>query len=293
MIKAIIIDDEPLARLIVQEYLQAYPEITVVAECCDGFEGIKAIQQFHPDLLFLDIQMPKINGFEMLELVEEPPAVIFTTAFDEYAIRAFETHAVDYLLKPFNKQRFDKAIRKWMEQYALTRAATGSGTPVPGTASTPADAPSPESKEGTQPAAASDSSDGSSSARPGPAANTRALLETAGHSPLQQHRVVVKTGGKIKIIPVEDIHYLEASDDYVKIHTHNGAFLKNKTMSYFEQTLDSSQFVRTHRSYILNVQQVTRIDPYEKDSHLCILQSGAQVPVSKAGYVKLKAVLGL
>lgn len=292
MIKAIIIDDEPLARLIVQEYLQAYPEITVVAECCDGFEGIKAIQQFHPDLLFLDIQMPKINGFEMLELVEDPPAVIFTTAFDEYAIRAFETHAVDYLLKPFNKQRFDKAIRKWMDQYALTRAAAGSATPAPGSASTPAgpvindttaqDSPEPQaSPESTQ------------SAGPNSRDNTRALLETAGHSPLQQHRVVVKTGGKIKIIPVEDIHYLEASDDYVKIHTHNGAFLKNKTMSYFEQTLDSSQFVRTHRSYILNVQQVTRIDPYEKDSHLCILQSGAQVPVSKAGYVKLKAVLGL
>jgi two-component system LytT family response regulator len=124
-------------------------------------------------------------------------------------------------------------------------------------------------------------------------ANTRALLETAAQSPAQQSRVVVKTGGKIKIIPVEDIHYLEASDDYVKIHTHNGAFLKNKTMNYFEQVLDGTQFVRTHRSYILNIQQVTRIDPYEKDGHLCILQSGAQVPVSKAGYVKLKAVLGL
>ncbi|HEX9509851.1 MAG TPA: LytTR family transcriptional regulator DNA-binding domain-containing protein [Puia sp.] len=294
MIKAIIIDDEPLARLIVQEYLQAYPEITVVQECTDGFEGIKAIQQYHPDLLFLDIQMPKINGFEMLELVEEPPAVIFTTAFDEYAIRAFEAHAVDYLLKPFNKQRFDKAIRKWLDQHALTQAAVppatqtipgaqgspdaaGSGTSIePGSATRPSTEPAPSSRP------TADTRE-----------NTRALLETAAHSPLQQHRVVVKTGGKIKIIPVEDIHYLEASDDYVKIHTHNGAFLKNKTMSYFEQVLDGSQFVRTHRSYILNVQQVTRIDPYEKDSHLCILQSGAQVPVSKAGYVKLKAVLGL
>ncbi len=265
MIKAIIIDDEPLARLIVQEYLQAYPEITVVQECFDGFEGIKAIQQHHPDLIFLDIQMPKINGFEMLELIEEPPAVIFTTAFDEYAIRAFEAHAVDYLLKPFNKQRFEKAIRKWLDQHAGPPQQTHAG---PGTANS---SPAPNhSRE-----------------------NTRALLETASHSPSQQHRIVVKTGGKIKIIPVEDIHYLEASDDYVKIHTHNGAFLKNKTMSYFEQVLDNTQFVRTHRSYILNVQQVTRIDPYEKDSHLCILQSGAQVPVSKAGYVKLRAVLGL
>jgi len=278
MIKAIIIDDEPLARMIVQEYLQSYPEITVVQECGDGFEGIKAIQQHHPDLIFLDIQMPKINGFEMLELVEEPPAVIFTTAFDEYAIRAFENHAVDYLLKPFNKQRFDKAVRKWLDQYAAAQAAANAqGAAAPsgaGSSAAPGDA-------------SGDSTTVSSGNK------TRELLESASHSPSQQQRVVVKTGGKIKIIPVEDIHYLEASDDYVKIHTHNGAFLKNKTMNYFEQVLDPSQFVRTHRSYILNVQQVTRIDPYEKDSHLCILQSGASVPVSKSGYVKLKAVLGL
>jgi two-component system, LytTR family, response regulator len=245
MIQAIIIDDEPLARLIIQEYLQSYPQINVAQECQDGFEGIKAIQQHKPDLIFLDIQMPKINGFEMLELIEEPPAVIFTTAFDEYAIRAFESHAVDYLLKPFDKQRFDKAMQKWLDQ------------------------------------------------RPAGAPNTQALLETVAASPSQNRRVVVKTGGKIKIIPVEDIHYLEASDDYVKIHTRNGVFLKNKTMGYFEQTLDGAVFVRTHRSYILNIQQVTRIDPYEKDGHLCVLQSGAQVPVSKSGYTKLKEVLGL
>jgi len=263
-IKAIIIDDEPLARMIVREYLETYPEVSIVQECSDGFEGIKAIQQHHPDLLFLDIQMPKINGFEMLELVEEPPAVIFTTAFDEYAIKAFENHAVDYLLKPFNKERFDKALRKWMDgrPVAATRAAAAS--------SATADAE-------TLPAAGS----------------TEGLLETAAQSPTQQHRIVVKTGGKIKIIPLEDIHFLEAADDYVKIHTHQGAFLKNRTMSYFERALDPTLFVRTHRSYILNIQQVTRIDPYEKDSHLCILQSGAQVPVSKAGYVKLKTVLGL
>ncbi|MBS1662560.1 MAG: LytTR family transcriptional regulator DNA-binding domain-containing protein [Bacteroidetes bacterium] len=248
MIKTIIIDDEPLARMIVKEYLQSYSsEIEIVAECSDGFEGIKAIQQHHPDLIFLDIQMPKINGFEMLELVETPPAVIFTTAFDEYAIKAFENHAVDYLLKPFNKERFDKSLRKWIDNRPAIPTTT----------------------------------------------NTEALLETAAESPSQQQRIVVKTGGKIKIIPIEDIHYLEAADDYVKIHTHGGAFLKNRTMSYFEKNLDPNQFVRTHRSYILNIQQVTRIDPYEKDSHLCILQSGAQVPVSKAGYVKLKSVLGL
>jgi two-component system, LytTR family, response regulator len=263
-ITAIIIDDEPLARLIVQEYLQSHDNITVLQECNDGFEGIKAIQQHHPDLIFLDIQMPKINGFEMLELVEDPPAVIFTTAFDEYAIRAFETHAVDYLLKPFSKDRFDKALRKWMDQYVPA--------PVPVPDAVPAPNPIPVDPR---------------------AAAQQSLLETAAESPAQQQRIVVKTGGKIKIIPLEDVHYLEASDDYVKIHTHNGAFLKNRTMGYFEQVLDPNRFVRTHRSYIINVQQVTRIEPYEKDGHLCILSSGAQVPVSKAGYVKLKSVLGL
>src|SRR5579871_4138273 len=156
--KVLIIDDEPLARIIVKEYLQAYPQIEIAQECNDGFEGIKAIQQHHPDLIFLDIQMPKINGFEMLELVENPPAVIFTTAFDEYAIRAFESHAVDYLLKPFNKERFDKAVRKWLDQRAAAPSAA--------------------------PAAAADES----------------LFETAAQSPTQQQRVVVKTGGKIKII---------------------------------------------------------------------------------------------
>jgi two-component system LytT family response regulator len=203
--------------------------------------------------------MPKINGFEMLELIEEPPAVIFTTAFDEYAIRAFESHAIDYLLKPFNKERFDKAMHKWLERH---------GAPA-----------TPESGKANGDNIRTEA--------------TQALLETAAQSPAQHHRIVVKTNAKIRIIPVGEINYLEAADDYVKIHTRNGSFLKNKTMNYFEQVLDSSQFVRTHRSYILNIQQVTRIDPYEKDGHLCILQSGAQVPVSKSGYVKLKEVLGL
>ncbi len=245
MSKIIIIDDEPLARSIVKEYLQKHPELEIAQECNDGFEGVKAIQQYEPDLIFLDIQMPKINGFEMLELLDQPPAVIFTTAFDEYAIKAFEAHAVDYLLKPFNQERFDKAIQKWKEQ------ATSSQK------------------------------------------NTNELLETASQSPVQSQRIVVKTGSKIKIIPVHDVYFLEAADDYVKVHTQEGRFLKNKTMSHFEKTLDGQQFVRSHRSYIVNVQQITRIDPYEKDNHIAILKSGAKVPVSRNGYAKLRTVLGL
>jgi len=243
--KIIIVDDEPLARSIVREYLQKYPELEIVQECSDGFEGVKAIQQHQPDLIFLDIQMPKINGFEMLELLDERPAVIFTTAFDEYAIRAFEAHAIDYLLKPFNQERFDKAIQKWRDQAG------------------------------------------------GAQKNTNELLETASQSPSQSQRVVVKTGSKIKIIPAQDIFFLEAADDYVKVHTQEGSFLKNKTMNHFEKTLDPQQFVRSHRSYIVNVQQITRIDPYEKDNHIAILKSGGRVPVSRNGYAKLRAVLGL
>jgi len=247
MIKAIIIDDEPLARSVVKEYLQDYAQVTIVAECNDGFEGVKAIAAHKAQLIFLDIQMPKINGFEMLELIEQPPAIIFTTAFDEYALKAFETHAIDYLLKPFSKERFNKAVDKWLAQQNNT-----------------------EQQQKTQ-----------------------ALLENSSISPAQQERIVVKTAGKIKIIPVHDIHYIEAADDYVKIYTTEGCFLKNKTMSYFNETLDGSQFVRTHRSYMLNVQEVTRIEPYEKESWLAILRLGSKVPVSKTGYAKLRAVLGL
>jgi two-component system LytT family response regulator len=246
MKKAIIIDDEPLARSVIKEYLLAHPQIQVLHECNDGFEGIKAIMQHQPDVIFLDIQMPKINGFEMLELVEQRPAVIFTTAFDEYAIKAFESHAVDYLLKPFSQERFDKAIEKLLDRES-----------------------------------------------PAIATNTQALLEEVAQSPQQNQRIVVKIGNKIKIIPIDEVHYLEAADDYVKIHTKEGAFLKNKTMSHFEKLLNAQQFVRTHRSYIVNVQLVTRIDPYEKESYMAQLKTGAQVPVSKSGYAKLKNVLGI
>ena len=241
--KAIIIDDEPLARSLVKEYLQAYKNIELVEECNDGFEGVKAIQQHNPDIIFLDIQMPKINGFEMLELIDNPPHVIFTTAFEEYAVKAFETYALDYLLKPFSKERFDKCIQKLLQQKS----------PI----------------------------------------QTEALLETAAQSPVQNNRIVVKDGGKIKIIPVGQVQYLEAADDYVKIRISEGCFLKKKTMQYFEQLLQPHHFVRIHRSFIINTQLITRIDPYEKESHLVLLTSGAKLPVSKAGYLKLKEMLGI
>ena len=244
MYKAILIDDEPLARQLIRSLLQPYTQISIVAECGDGFEGFKAIQELAPDLIFLDIQMPRLNGFEMLELLDNPPAVIFTTAFDEYALKAFEAHAIDYLLKPITKDRFEKAMQKWLQQ------ATNKDRPQVST-----------------------------------------LLENNIYEGYQ-HRIVVKDNSLIRIIPAQDIYYIEANDDYIKIVTKDGSYLKKSTLSHIEQTLDPQQFVRVHRSYLVPVTQLMRIEPYEKESHIALLHCGAKVTVSKSGMAKLKTLLG-
>ncbi|MBS1559362.1 MAG: response regulator [Bacteroidetes bacterium] len=241
-LKVILIDDEPLARSLVKEYLRSFPQLTMVAECDDGFEGVKAIAQHQPDLIFLDIQMPKINGFEMLELMDAPPPVIFTTAFDEYAMKAFEVHALDYLLKPFGKDRFDKAVNKFLNRKNVFLPPS---------------------------------------------------FSEEINSPESQNRVVVKKGQNIIVLPLHQILYIEAFDDYVKIFTAEGFFLKKKTMAFFEKTLDAHQFVRVHRSYILNLQELIRIEPAEKDNHLALLKNGTRIPLSQPGYAKLKSVLGI
>lgn len=245
MKKVVIIDDEFLARSIVLEYLQNYPEFEVVAECSDGFEGVKAIAQHKPDLVFLDIQMPKINGFEMLELVDKAPAVIFTTAFDEFAIKAFEANAVDYLLKPFSSERFETAIRKWM-----------------GKATTAVE-------------------------------RVTQLLESPEKQPDERNRIVVKTNNEIRIVPVNELYYLEAYDDYVKLFTRDTYYLKKKTMNYYEQLLDETVFFRTHRSFIINLQQLTKIEPLEKNTYTALLKNGKKIPLSRSGYLKLKEKLGI
>lgn len=247
MIKAVLVDDEPLARSMVAEYLENFPQVEVVSECNDGFEGAKAIMQYQPDLVFLDIQMPKINGFEMLEIIDNQPAVIFTTAFDEYAIQAFEQHAVDYLLKPITRARFDRAMAKFLDTQHLEAGKK----------------------------------------------NTRNLLDKIHQTDGKLERVVVKTGAKIKIIPVSSIIYLEADDDYVKIHTDEGLLMKNKTMASFEEQLDPAEFIRVHRSFIVKIDQIARLEPYEKDSYMAILADGRQVSVSKSGYSRLKQTLGM
>ena len=245
MIKIVIIDDEPLARSIIIEYLKGNQYFSVVEECSNGFEGVKAINQYQPDLIFLDIQMPKINGFEMLEILEIPPPVIFTTAFDEHALKAFETHAVDYLLKPFSKERFDKAIQKWQNN-AVSKME-----------------------------------------------NTKNLLNQPTKQLEEKNRIVVKFGTNIRIIPTDEIYYIEAFDDYVKIFTSNDYFLKKKTMNYFEQTLDKKDFFRVHRSFIVHLQSITSIEPYEKNGHVAVLKNGKKVPLSRTGFTDLKEKLGL
>lgn len=247
MIRAVIIDDEPLACSIVQKFLEGHTDIEVAGVANDGFEGFKLINEHHPDIIFLDIQMPKINGFEMLELVEKPVSVIFTTAFDEYAIQAFEKNAVDYLLKPFTKERFNKAVEKFKIQH---RQQAMINTLQP-------------------------------------------LLESASGIPGQSNRIVVKSNSNIIIIPHQDIKFIEAADDYVKIHTKDSSYLKNRTLSFFENILDPAVFVRVHRSYIINITYITRLDPLEKDQFRVQLTTGELIPVSKTGYPKLKKVLGI
>jgi two-component system, LytTR family, response regulator len=246
MIRAIIIDDEPLARSIILEYLQTYPDINILQECNDGFEGVKAINKHQPDLIFLDVQMPKINGFEMLELLDQKPAVIFTTAFDEYALKAFEAHAIDYLLKPFSKERFDDALKKLMSKDRI---------PANGI--------------------------------------TESLNAMPLKQPEEQNRVVVKSGNVIKIIPASEIIYIEAYDDYVKIFTAEDVYLKRKTMNYFEEVLNNTEFLRVHRSVIVRLDAIFKIENYEKSSHIAILKNSTKITLSRSGYTRLKEVLGL
>jgi two-component system LytT family response regulator len=245
MIKTIIVDDEPLAAGLVKEFLGAYPQFEVVAICYDGIEAFKAIQLLQPNLIFLDIQMPKITGFELLELLETPPAVLFTTAFDQYAVKAFDAKGLDYLVKPFSEARFAQAITRFLSQHQGNSALAS---------------PAEE--------------------------NSQAL-------PGKCTRLVVRVKNDIKIIPVQEAHYFAAEDDYISIHTGEGKFLKKMTMKHLEESLDPSKFARVHRSFLVNLQEVAGLEPYEKDAYLLRLRSGAKIPVSKTGYVRLRQVLGL
>ncbi len=241
---AVIVDDEPLARQIVREYLSGHSDIYIVAECANGFETVKAVTESMPDILFLDIQMPKLNGFEVLELIEHNLAVVFTTAYDEFAVRAFEVHAADYLLKPFSKQRFDEALQQAKNKLGTTA-------------------------EKTFDAIVEDS---------------RSL-----HKPLE--RILIRDGTKVHIIPAEQIDYIEAQDDYVAVRSAGKSHLKQTTLSKLGNELAGEKFIRIHRSYILNIERLAKIELYAKDSRVAILTDGTRLQVSRTGYAKLKQFL--
>jgi two-component system, LytTR family, response regulator len=241
-IKTVLVDDEEPARLLMREYCSAHPDIEIVAECENGFDAVKAVGELHPDLLILDIQMPKLSGFEVLELIDEPPAIIFATAYNEFAVRAFEVHAMDYLLKPFSSERFDEALERVRKELE---------TPAP--------------------------------------LLLQPLKQTLQQNPLE--RVLVKDGSKVHVIPIDRIDYIEAQDDYVSIKTEGKAHLKQQRMAELEKLLNPQKFVRVHRSYILNVERIARIELYAKDSRVAILKDGTKVQISRAGYDKLKGLL--
>lgn len=246
-LQTLIIEDEELARNLLRSYLKDHPDIEVIGECENGFDGVKAINEKKPDLVFLDIQMPKITGFEMIELLDFKPQIIFTTAYDQYALKAFELNAVDYLLKPFSKDRMLSAIEKVQH-----RIQSGED-------------------------------------------NAEKLEELTNLRPGEDFidRVVVKDRHKIHIITVDKIRYIESLDDYVMIYTTEGRHMKQKTMKYFENNLDPKNFIRIHRSYIVQVDNIAEIQQYEKESYIVILKDAAKtkLKVSKTGYKKIKEVL--
>ena len=256
-IGALIVDDEELARQVMRELLQSHPEIEILAECANGFEAVKAVTEHKPDLIFLDVQMPKLTGFDVLELIEGDIAVIFTTAYDQYAMKAFEVHAVDYLLKPIGGERFESAVNRVKDRIAEKRKA--------------------------RQRAADD------------AANSvqRATDLAATARPPQQYleRIVVRDGTRVTLIPTAKLDYVEAQDDYIALASHGVKHLKQQTIASIEAGLDPDRFVRIHRSYIVNFERVVRIEPYGKDSRLAILADGTRLPVSRAGYARLKTLL--
>ena len=247
-LRAILIDDEQPARDVIKHYLKDFSEIEIIGEVADGFSGLKAIQELKPDLVFLDVQMPKLTGLELLEILDQPPLIIFSTAYDQYAIKAFEMNAIDYLLKPYSKERFAQAVQKAINQAGCT----------------------------TQPLQ--------------PIQN---LVKTLEESPEFLQRIAVKSRHKVSVVPVEEIIYLEAEGDYVMLHTKDARHLKEKTMKYFEGHLDPGQFIRIHRSYIVNAKFIDRIEYYDKENYAVLMKNGAKLRASVTGYKILKQALNM
>ena len=247
-LRVIIVEDEKPARDLVKAYLKDYEELELIAECEDGFCGAKAINANKPDLVFLDIQMPKLSGFEMLELIDDMPEVIFTTAFDQYAIKAFELSATDYLMKPFSRKRFKEAIEKVMFRFSQNKK---------------------ESKNITK--------------------LTESIKEDTGTI----ERMFIKTGNRIDKVDVNDVVQIIAQDDYVEIVTLDKKYLKKETMNYLEKALPQDLFSRVHRSHIININHINKIEKYGKESYAVILKDGSSANVSKSRIKELKEQLGI
>jgi two-component system LytT family response regulator len=244
-LRVVIVDDEPLARAVLSEFIAAESNVEVVAQCANGFEAVKAVSELTPDLLLLDVQMPKLDGFEVLDLVGKDVAVVFTTAYDQYALRAFEVHAVDYLLKPVSAERLSEALTRVRERLGRGERATS------------------------------------------PDMMAAAAQPREGHA----HRVLVRDGPRVHVIPVEKIDYVQAQDDYVCFRSEGKDYLKEQTLAETEASLDPAVFVRIHRSYLLNLSRLARMDQDERENRVAVLADGKRLPVSRAGYTRLSSLL--
>ena len=241
-IKAIIVDDEKLGRDIIKEYLDDHPQVEIVAECRDAHEALDAIDRYHPNLIFLDIQMPEINGFELLEMLEDPPKVIFSTAYDQYAIKAFEVNAVDYLLKPYDTERFNLALERAIHSIN-----------------------SDEGQDDT----------------------IKKLLKSNQPSAQYLERLLIKQAGRIVIISCKEISSIKALDDYAEIRTPKESYLIQQSLHHLEERLNPDQFVRVHRSFIVNIDAIRDIVALSSSRYKLFLKDGKEIFVSRSGYKKL------
>jgi two-component system, LytTR family, response regulator len=243
-LRVVIVDDEEPARALLREYVERAGNVEIVGECRNGFEAVKAVNDLAPDLLFLDVQMPKLNGFEVLELLGRDVAVVFVTAFDDHAIRAFDVHAVDYVLKPVSPERVTLALER-----ARQRLARSTPLPVAG------------------------------------------LVKDARPAGQHASRLVVRQGARVHVIPAEKLDYAEAQDDYVGLHSEGKSHLKQQTLSDLESSLDPARFVRIHRSYLLNLDRLSRIESEGGEPKAVVLADGTRLPLSRSGYGRLKGML--
>lgn len=247
-VRILIVDDEALARGLIREYLGAHAGMCVVGESVHGLQAVQDITALNPDLIFLDIQMPKLTGLEVLELTGRRSGVIFTTADDQHALKAFDLHAVDYLLKPFSQARFDEALKRACQAMSMATSMAQRATELP----------APEGLSN--------------------------LLAAATQRPA---RILIRDRNQVHVIAVNTIEYVQAQDDYVSIQSAGRTYLKTQPLAELAAQLDPAQFVRVHRSYLLNLDYLQRLERTTKDSATAVLRGGQKIPISRAGYERL------